>query len=453
MQDINNDMDDLFRKAAEQYPLGTNGSDWSKVLNALKEEDASATVVASTEKKRRKRALWLLCLLPLCALYFPLHNYNSVKRETIVVKKSAAQNKSITNNRSSLKSINGTAPPSPANENEVAINPDNTNVQSFDAGGNKKLNHTQASLLKHTNSSDYKKAVTVFNSSQTKTNNENDKGEEETTLPLNKNNTAQRQPDETSQRIQETTTSNRLTEAELKKEDTTMASLKSGKDTLVTKDSSLAKRETVAQKNKKKDAQTQRQPGFYGGLAGSFDASTIKLQRINKTGYGLQVLAGYRFSKHLSVETGLGWSLKNYYTKGKYFDKKKTDIPDAVNIYFTNGDCKMFDVPLNVKYDFAFHKQSNLFLTAGLSSYFMKKENYSYTGDYWGWVYDTTRHYNNSGANLLSVVNLSIGYQKEIGKHSSLRIEPYIKLPLHGIGIANLPITSTGISVGFTRKF
>ena len=35
MQYVNDDMDELFRKAAKDYPLDTSGSDWSKVAAAL----------------------------------------------------------------------------------------------------------------------------------------------------------------------------------------------------------------------------------------------------------------------------------------------------------------------------------------------------------------------------------------------------------------------------------
>ena len=35
MQYVNDDMDDVFRKAAEGYPLDTTGADWNKVLAGL----------------------------------------------------------------------------------------------------------------------------------------------------------------------------------------------------------------------------------------------------------------------------------------------------------------------------------------------------------------------------------------------------------------------------------
>ena len=39
MQYVNNDMDDVFRKAAEEYPLDTRSMDWNKVLTALQQND------------------------------------------------------------------------------------------------------------------------------------------------------------------------------------------------------------------------------------------------------------------------------------------------------------------------------------------------------------------------------------------------------------------------------
>ena len=60
MRDINDDMDDLFRRAADNYPLNTNSSDWNKVKSALE----SPAVEDVREKKRRLGFLWLLLLLP-----------------------------------------------------------------------------------------------------------------------------------------------------------------------------------------------------------------------------------------------------------------------------------------------------------------------------------------------------------------------------------------------------
>ena len=41
--------------------------------------------------------------------------------------------------------------------------------------------------------------------------------------------------------------------------------------------------------------------------------------------------------------------------------------------------------------------------------------------------------------------------KKKLGTVGDLRIEPYVKLPLNGLGLGSLPLRSTGIYLGITR--
>ena len=111
----------------------------------------------------------------------------------------------------------------------------------------------------------------------------------------------------------------------------------------------------------------------------------------------------------------------------------------------------MFEIPVNLKYNWAQKNHYNAFATAGISSYLMKKEAYDYTVDYYGIQHKYNKQYNNASRNWVSILNLSIGYEKKIGNAGSLRLEPYLKLPLSGVGIGDMPIGSKGIFIGFTR--
>ena len=62
MQEANDNMDELFRRAAENYPLDTSSKDWNKVALALQSEQDIAPPV---KKEHRGKFLWLLLLLPL----------------------------------------------------------------------------------------------------------------------------------------------------------------------------------------------------------------------------------------------------------------------------------------------------------------------------------------------------------------------------------------------------
>ncbi len=65
------------------------------------------------------------------------------------------------------------------------------------------------------------------------------------------------------------------------------------------------------------------------------------------------------------------------------------------------------------------------------------------------WTYpDTT--YKNSTNNIFSVMQLSAGYERMIGQKTKIRVEPFVKIPLQGLGIGSMPISSAGIYFGIT---
>jgi hypothetical protein len=82
----------------------------------------------------------------------------------------------------------------------------------------------------------------------------------------------------------------------------------------------------------------------------------------------------------------------------------------------------------------------------------MKKEDYEYTYERQTSSYGYYKTYRNATTNLVSVAYLSMGVQQKIGNTISLRVEPYLKMPLKGLGIGSLPITSAGLNVGFTKR-
>ena len=194
--------------------------------------------------------------------------------------------------------------------------------------------------------------------------------------------------------------------------------------------------------------------GFYAGVEAGPDLSTIKWQELQNPGYSVGVLLGYRFNRRLAVEVSGLWAHKVYYTSGEYFNKAKTGIPQNITVGNMNGTCSMFEIPINLRWDFLYTKSGSFYATAGLSSYIMKRENYSYVASYQGaspWMAD--KSYQNSGNNYLSMMGLSLGYQLHWKGVGDVRIEPYFKVPLKGVGIGSLPITSSGLYLGITRSF
>jgi hypothetical protein len=154
--------------------------------------------------------------------------------------------------------------------------------------------------------------------------------------------------------------------------------------------------------------------------------------------------AGYRFSKHFGVRTGLYISKKIYSaTPGEY------TLPGGSTYNYLekiNANCKVIDIPLNVDYYFDQKGKHNWLVSAGLSSYLMKKESYDYVYKTpTGQIYNKNWTIANKNKHFFSVLDISVGYQYLFNKQFSLAAQPYVDLPLTGIGAGKVKLNSAGI--------
>jgi hypothetical protein len=170
-----------------------------------------------------------------------------------------------------------------------------------------------------------------------------------------------------------------------------------------------------------------------------------------RTGTTKGVIIGYAFNTKWSIETGLLWDKKRFYDDGRYFNPAGYVPTSGVRIVAVNGKNRLYEWPINIKYTII-PKKYSLFATAGMSSYYMSRENYEYeyiqNNQPGGHNYLS---YKNGAKNWLSVVNFSVGYTHKLGNIGNLRIEPYFKLPIKNMGVGNMPIMSTGLNIGFTK--
>ena len=99
-------------------------------------------------------------------------------------------------------------------------------------------------------------------------------------------------------------------------------------------------------------------------------------------------------------------------------------------------------------------KKHNFFFTAGFSSYFTGNEKYELAYKHrTGNERTEDEESEEWHSNFFSTIPLSIGYQLRLNTHNMLRIEPYAKLPLYGIGKVALPVISSGVYINFTHAF
>lgn len=435
MQYLDNDMDELFNKAGRDYPLKTDNADWEKVAGMLQGPES---VQLPTAKKKWRRFGWLL-LLPLGLLLFELNDGNRIASGPANEKERAQ----IREGNNGTKPLND------------GVNREGRNVGSPGGSG---IIKPGTSAVKEPEKTGFIEPHENAAAKPHAGGNIAHQGN----IPSASSDKIGRGP-ELQGSASRGATLNLSEHAILKEAGKTpkpvfslpypIALLSYEKATvngakLPVNDSTA---NGNAETNKKKE-KTQSVRHWSLGLIAGPDATTIRGQKINDIGYNVGLITGYRLNKNWSFETGLLIARKEYFTDGKHFDKSKTGIPPMVKIINVDGWCRMFEVPLAVRYDLPL-KRSSVFATVGANSYFMQKEDYNYKAYNAGSYYEWSKAYKHTGNHFFSNMQLSLGYNYQLSPRLSLRAEPYVKIPFSKIGIGQMPVTSAGMYVGIMRNF
>lgn len=412
MQGVNDDMDDLFRKAAEHYPLKTDSDNWDSVLNKM---DATEPAMPAKTKKNFRKLLWLLVLIPfgwLCNNYFIGNDNVTARKDSPTIEQAVKTMSSSTE---------------PEEQNSISQQKSSSTKKIQDRGISNVIYKTPAAS----------RSVNAFynRTSIKKTSKDFDQSGYQNIEDINNIFSPalfSKTPDLLSlNMVDDNIYSNAISKVNTPK---------------VLLDSNVLK--TIS---KLKKEQSSSKSFFMTLLAGP-DISTIRFQKITHTGFNIGVMAGYNFSKRFSLQTGLIYNKKTYYSEGAYFSTKKLDIPQNYIIKTVDGSCQMYEVPLIAGYSLS-NKKNSVVLNAGISSYLMKGENYNYLVVHNGFGYAKSEKYKNRSVNVAAAVIGGLTLRNKLSQTTSLNLEPYFKIPLKGVGVGALPITSGGLNIGLTRNF
>lgn len=175
------------------------------------------------------------------------------------------------------------------------------------------------------------------------------------------------------------------------------------------------------------------------------DLTSINYGGTGKTGFNFGPVVEYGISSRLSVSTGAIWSKKLYDQK----DPEKTygQGGNTIKANSLEGDCRILDVPLNVTYYLFPARRTNLFVTAGASSYLMMDEKYVYTVSRNYHDYDYVETYSSNNMEWFSMLNFSVGVQYQLARKWFIQGEPFLKAPVKGVGKGKVNLVSTGVFV------
>ena len=421
MQYQNDDMDDLFRKAADGYPLKLQDEGWDSIAGKLAASGAVATGIVSKKSKENKYKLVILALLLLIVsgttLFFALNKENKNNKNNFTLK-----------NKESIKT-------SPGDKYYLDNNVKNNAIEISEA-----TNPINPVIGEKTTAFKTTKQILVYPTyAKTSITNANISYTDELDKKENELKENEIKPGENKTKTQDIDNENSIVKiSQVKQEDKIEIKIEKSKEIISANPGNGNEKKKIKIKNR-----------FYIGILAGPQFNEVKSQGFSNPGFSVGLLTGVTLTKKLALETGLFISQKKYFSSGEYFNMKTVaaSMPVGMKVISLNGKSTILEIPLKLKYDFLKKKNGRFFGTIGASSYILAKESNKYLVDLNGNQQKLTRNYSNNGKYVTAELNLSAGYDYKL-KQKTVRIEPYVQLPMKGIGVGSMPILSTGIHIG-----
>lgn len=201
--------------------------------------------------------------------------------------------------------------------------------------------------------------------------------------------------------------------------------------------------DSIIPKNKKEKS------AFSWALVAGIDATTVKFRYADKASLSGGIMIGYHFNRNWSIHTGALYTRKNYKMAGSDFKAPLGSWVANYKLETVDGFCNMWEIPLLVRYTFDAQTKNKAFISGGLSSYLMTRENYNYFYYYNGLPVRRNVNYPDGKTHPFSILKLSAGWIREVNKKASLIVEPFANLPLSGLGFGSAKLSSFGIHFSY----
>jgi hypothetical protein len=464
MQYLNDDMDELWRKAADEYPLNTTSADWNQVAAKMGIEPLRK------RNARRYLPLLLLLLLPWVCIQYRQHKEGEDARTAATPKGRMQQAPGQATpdashvdgaRQSAKKTISATeAGQTAAASKETISFPVNTTTT--DPSGTPVLTSKRTSSASvQIRSTDTRKTARTHVAPFTFISASSSVRSRSKAVADHENIAKGRRSAGSGTAGQEEPTP--LGTVVTPDATATVPPVRDEQPPVAARDTTTVGKTAVAlppvvdspalTKPAQQKAKTATPKGLYAGILGGMGVTSVKGQRVEKAGTDIGIVLGYTAGKHWAFEAGLLWSRKHYYSRGDLV-KAEVYTPRYYVLSDVSGDCRMIEIPVSVQYHFAYGRHGNWFASAGLSSYLMQREDYDYTykNNSYNTEYPVYSTYNNATKDWISQLQLSAGYRWSLPRRFALRAEPYVQLPLKVAGYGRLPLTSAGLRIAITKS-
>ncbi len=206
----------------------------------------------------------------------------------------------------------------------------------------------------------------------------------------------------------------------------------------------------------KKEEDDKGFPRLSAAILYSPDLSSVGLGDFSEAGTRFGGMLSYAFNNRVEFRAGF-IRIRNYYSAdgsqykpsgygGGYGGYNSFSATSAV------GRCDIVEIPVNLKVNFLNKRKHHLFVSGGLSSYIMLNEYYEFEyGDNPPQNAIGSWQSKETSSHILGIFNASTGYEYEMAPRWSFQVEPFINIPITGIGWGEVDLYSIGSY--FTLKY
>ena len=433
---LDDEINNRIREAADQYHPTYDDEAWNMMEQMLDEH-------LPQKKNRRRIFFFLLFIAIVCAGLFFIFYSREKSSASIFSSNTILKNNLEDDSKKAGLPTNKSSGNNDDNEHDAvasSVNENgNTKQQKPITPGIATANANQKITL---NNNDGNKSVSIIKNEISKTNIDN---ATEKTIPLNNGNESPANSEKSNNNVSSQPPTNEVANK---------TSVTIGEDS--TKNKAIVKTE-----NPKHFKSANKQASIHKSFANNFgisvsagpDISGVNISKAGKLTVAYGAGLSYDLSRRFTLRTGFYIDKKIYSVGENDYHAQPGNVVNYNYLQSIDANCKVYEIPLVVNYNFWKIKNHNWFAAAGLSSYLMKKESYVYYYKYpSGNTYDKSWSVSNKNKHYFSVLDLSVGYQYMVNKGMSLTAEPYLKLPLSGIGAGKIKLNSAGILFTVTLK-
>lgn len=192
--------------------------------------------------------------------------------------------------------------------------------------------------------------------------------------------------------------------------------------------------------------------GFSVKVSIAPDFSSTELFNQGQPGVDVGITVGYNINTRWSVYTGVILARKMY-SSTNVDEPYNTGNGYSYEIEQLDGDCRILDIPLNAYYNFNPGRSLSFKAGLGFSSYIMLSEDYTYYVDK---PYGSSEYYQrveNENNEWFKMMNVSFLIQKRLNDQFYLEVEPFVKIPMAGIGAGDISLYTIGGFVSLRYDF